>query len=266
MFLPPGCGGGSNSGRGRAKEGGEKLGYLRGGFRQLFEAVGAELHRLGVDVQLGATVDSVRLVDGRATGVSTSIGEIEADAVLYTGPLPGINRLVPADQQDPRWSQIGGLGVLCVVLELDRPMTDVYWTNVCDPAVPFGGIIEHTNMLPPSDYGDRRVVYLSRYFTHDEPIAQADPREEANRWIAVLGDKLPGFDPSHVLAVHPFTTPYAAPLVTLGHKARIPPMQSHIPGLLVSTTAQIYPQDRGMSEGVRTGQEAADATAAASTR
>jgi len=59
--------------------------------------------------------------------------------------------------------------------------------------------------------------------------------------------------------VHAFRTPYAAPLVTVGHLARIPPLRSHVDGLYVCTTAQIYPQDRGMSEGVRTGGEAAEA-------
>jgi hypothetical protein len=60
-----------------------------------------------------------------------------------------------------------------------------------------------------------------------------------------------------LLGVHPFKTNYAAPLVATGHLTRMPPVRSHVPGLYVSTTAQIYPQDRGMSEGVRTGRDAA---------
>ena len=123
--------------------------------------------------------------------------------------------------------------------------------------MPFGGIIEHTNLLPRSDYGDRHVAYLSRYFTADEPIAKTDPASEAQRWVDALIDRVPGIRPDDVLAVHPFRTPYAAPLVQLGHLGRIPPMRSHLSGLYVATTAQIYPQDRGMSEGVRMGQEAA---------
>jgi SAM-dependent methyltransferase len=135
-------------------------------------------------------------------------------------------------------------------------VSDVYWTNVCDPELPFGGVIEHTNLLPASDYGCH-VIYVSRYFTHDEPIADADPAEEAERWVKLLDDRWPGFSADDVLAVHPFRTPYAAPLVKVGHLARIPPVRSHLSGLYASTTAQIYPQDRGMSEGVRTGGEAA---------
>jgi protoporphyrinogen oxidase len=129
---------------------------------------------------------------------------------------------------------------------------------VCDPALPFGGVIEHTNLMPAADYGGRHVVYLGRYFTGDDPLAGADPTEEAARWVDAFRDRVPGAAAAEVLAVHPFRASYAAPLVQVGHLARIPPVRSHVEGLYVCTTAQIYPQDRGMSEGVRTGGDAAD--------
>jgi protoporphyrinogen oxidase len=248
---------------GARKGGGEKLGYLRGGFRQLFEALDRTLRRAGVQVATETAVSEIILNGDRVTGVETNAGTVDADAVLYTGPLPGLSRLVPEDRTDPRWGQVGGLGVICVILELARPISNVYWTNVCDPALPFGGIIEHTNFVPSADYGGRHIAYLSRYFTSDEPIAGSDPTEEAVRWVDALVDRVDGLRRQDVLAVHPFKTPYGAPLVSVGHLDRIPPLQSHLDGLWVSTTGQIYPQDRGMSEGVRTGTEAAAAIVAA---
>jgi len=184
---------------------------------------------------------------------------VESDAVVFAGALPGLPPLVPPEMADARWTAIGGLGVLCVVVEMAGPVSSIYWTNVCDRDLPFGGVIEHTNFVPASDYTGRHVVYVSRYFTADEPVARADPAEEAGHWIDALHERFPGFDNRRVLAVHPFRTPYAAPLVTVGHLGRISPLRSHIDGLYVCTTAQIYPQDRGMSEGVRMGGEAADA-------
>src|SRR5205807_2343188 len=124
------------------------------------------------------------VVDGRrAVGVQVAGEDVSADAVLFTGSLPALSPLVPDEHRDARWAEIGGLGVLCVILELRRPLTGVYWTNVCDAEMPFGGIIEHTNLVPAADYGGRHVVYLSRYFTADEPVARGDPTDEARRWI-----------------------------------------------------------------------------------
>jgi protoporphyrinogen oxidase len=239
--------------RGARKGAGEKLGYLRGGFRQIFDRLAERLDALGVDVLTSTRVGSVLTRDGRASGVSTNSGDVDADAVLFTGGLPGIGKLVPAEYVDQRWVDAEGMSVICSVIETDRPITDVYWTNVCDDGLGFGAIIEQTNLVPPSDYAGRHVTYLGRYFTKDEPIAQADPAAETDTWLDQLAATLPSFDRSSVLGVHPFRAPYAAPLVTLGYRARIPDMRTPLTGLYLATTAQIYPADRGMSEGVRMG-------------
>ena len=87
---------------------------------------------------------------------------------LFTGPLPQLPPLLPAELVDHRWSSARGVGAVCVVLALPYALTDQFWTNVCDPDVPFGGIIEHTNLVPARWYGGQHVVYLSRYFVEND--------------------------------------------------------------------------------------------------
>jgi protoporphyrinogen oxidase len=244
--------------RGARKGSGEKLGYLRGGFRQLFDGLSARLTTLGVDIRLNSRAGVVKTDGGQVVGVTGDGGDVETDVVLYTGALPAISRLVPAEHMDPKWVAAEGMGVVCSVIETDAPITDVYWTNVCDPALGFGAIIEQTNLVPPSDYGGRHVTYLGRYFTSAEQnIATTDAAALTDQWLDNLAAAYPRFDRSSVVAVHPFKTPYAAPLVTLGYSKRIPDLRAQLRGLYVATTAQIYPADRGMSEGIRLGSEAA---------
>jgi protoporphyrinogen oxidase len=243
--------------RGARKGAGEKLGYLRGGFRQVFDALDGKLRGAGVDVVTSTRVNAIENEGGRVRGLTTTTGDVDADAVLYTGGLPGLAPLVDGSFHDPRWLQAEGMSVLCSVIETDRPITDVYWTNVCDDSLGMGAIIAHTNLVPASDYGGRHVTYLGRYFTANEEIATADPAIRTDEWIAQLAATYPAFDASSVTAIHPFRAPYAAPLVTLGYRDRIPDLRAPLPGLYVATTAQIYPADRGMSEGVRMGGEAA---------
>ncbi|HVW81541.1 MAG TPA: NAD(P)/FAD-dependent oxidoreductase [Mycobacteriales bacterium] len=246
--------------RGARKGSGEKLGYLRGGFRQLFDALAMRLESLGVEIRTSSRATSLEAAGGAVTGVAGDGGDVETDTVLYTGALPGITRLVPAEHADPLWAGAQGMGVVCSVIETDRPITDVYWTNVCDPALGFGAIIEQTNLLSPADYGGRHVTYLGRYFTAAErDIAATDAAALTDEWLDNLAAAYPRFDRSSVQAVHPFKTPYAAPLVTLGYRKRIPPLHAPLEGLYVATTAQIYPADRGVSEGIRIGEEAAAA-------
>lgn len=252
--------------RGGARDSGrEHLGYLRGGFKQLFDALDSELRHCGVDVRTATVVTGIEVAGDHVRGVATSDGLLAADDVVYAGTLNGLPRLLAGEHHDPRWLDADSLGVLCVVLELRRPLSPLYWTNVCDPSLPFGGIIEHTNLMPKEDYDGRHIVYLSRYFTHDEPVASADPRAEAERWVDLLMEHVGGLRREDILAIHPFRAGYAAPLVKLGQLDRIPPVTGPVGGLYVTTTAQIYPQDRGMDEGVRAGYRTADVILTAST-
>jgi protoporphyrinogen oxidase len=240
---------------------GERLGYLRGGFRQLFDGLGAELSKLGASVCTDTGVERIAVDDGRIVGVVTDDGtEIEAPGVVYAGQLPNLAGLLPSEAIDSRMAGgAGRLGATCIILELTRPISDTYWTNVCIDDVPFGALIEHTNLVPAEDYGGRNIVYLGRYFTPDDPLAKADLGQTSKEWIEALAAHVPGFTSNSVVDVHPFRTPYAAPLISLGYRHRLLPVRSHIDGLFVATTAQIYPEDRGMNEGVRLADVAADA-------
>ena len=54
-----------------------------------------------------------------------------------------------------RAASIEYFAALCLLLELDRGFSPYYWTNVADRALPFVGLIEHTNFVEPARYGGR---------------------------------------------------------------------------------------------------------------
>ncbi|MBA3301835.1 MAG: FAD-dependent oxidoreductase [Thermoleophilaceae bacterium] len=227
---------------------GELLGYMPGGFHRLFGALEERLDREGADVRVDTRVESIDVEDGRVTGVTVAGTHEPADSVLFAGTLPVLRRLMETDIG----SDHEGLGVVCMVLELERQASPVYWLNVCDDDVPFGGVIEQTNFVPPERYGGRHVVYLSRYYTQEEEVAQGAADDLIPEWLEALGRVAPGFAGQAPLAVHVFRAPYAAPLVGLGYAQGIPPVIPGDPeGLALATTAQIYPEDRGMDNGVK---------------
>jgi len=243
--------------RGRGSR--ERFGYLRGGFRRLFDALEKELGGLGVTIILGTPVTGIATQNRRVVGIRTADATLDVDGVVFAGMLPRLGPLLADDVRDPGWDSVGALGALVVVLELDRRVTPTYWTNVCDETAPFAAIIEHTNLVPPGDYDGRHVMYLGRYFTLGEPIAVDDPEATATSWIEAFRARVPGAADATILERHVFRTPYAAPLVQIGHLTRLPSVTTDVSGLTLATTAQIYPQDRGMSEGVALGRRAAEA-------
>ena len=229
----------------------ERVGYLRGGFGRVFDALARDIEAHGGTIRTGAPVRRLLVDGGRVRGVEVGDEQIPADLVLYAGQLPRLRDLVEDEHRDDRWDA-SALGAVCMILQLRRPMTEVFWTNVCDDDLPFGGIIEHTNLVPASWYDGHHVAYVSRYFTASEQIADDDLDEVRELWVKALLATFPHLDADDVLHVDIFRTPYAAPLVSVPYLPQIPPMRSHLDGLVVATTAQIYPQDRGMDQGVRT--------------
>jgi protoporphyrinogen oxidase/SAM-dependent methyltransferase len=229
----------------------ERVGYLRGGFGRLLNALATDITDHGGTIRTGAPARHLVVEDGRVAGVQVGDEVLPSDLVVYGGQLPRLADLVDPEHCDDRWVQASGLGAVCMVLQLARPMTDVFWTNVCDDDLPFGGIIEHTNLVPPGWYSDRHVAYVSRYFTQAEAIAGADLDQVQEEWVAALLSTFTHLDRADIHHIDIFRTPYAAPLVSVPYLPQIPPMRSHLEGLVLATTAQVYPQDRGMDQGVR---------------
>ncbi|MEP0772868.1 MAG: NAD(P)/FAD-dependent oxidoreductase [Acidobacteriota bacterium] len=247
-------------GRSRSASGlGERLGYMRGGFGQLVDALAGRLGELGVTLHLASPV---RRLAPAAGGIRLTVRRQEFDfpLVLFTGSPEELLQVAgPTLPDDYRrlLAPLEGTAALCMVLELSRSLTPYYWLNIADAAFPFGGVIEHTNYIPAQRYGGRVIVYLSKYLF---PGAPAWTMRDSELWALYrpfLQLLNPAFDDSWVLARHVFRAAYAQPVVPPMYSRVIPPFATPWPGLYHCCMAQIYPEDRGQNYAVRAGQQAA---------
>jgi protoporphyrinogen oxidase len=250
----------------RSRGGGESLAYFRGGFAALAERLADEVCRLGGAVRVGTPATGLVLRDGHVVGVETDAGRLRADAVVATPALPIVAELVephaPAEYV-AQLRRIEYLANVCLVLELDRPLSSTYWLNVNDPGFPFVGVIEHTNFEPAAAYGGRHIVYVSKYLATSAPLYQMADADVVAFALPHLARMFPKFDPSWVAAAHVWRARYAQPVVVRNYSALIPPMETPIAGLYLSTMAQIYPEDRGTSYAIRDGRRVGRVVAAA---
>jgi len=226
----------------------QSLGYLRGGFQQLYDALVAEIRRLGGEARFGTAVTGVTPVaDGFR--VAFSGGEEVVQRVVSTLPTQLSTRLIPAlaGSFAERYGSVDSYGAHCAVLTLDRQLTDVYWLNVNDPGYPFLALVEHTNYMPPEDYGGRHIVYLGNYLPMSDPLYTACDEQVLERYYRALRKINPVFDPSWVTEYRIFKAPYAQPIVTVGYPDRVPPHTTPIANLYLANMSQVYPQDRGQN-------------------
>lgn len=247
----------------RDSGGGERLAYYRGGFAALADQLSEGIRAAGGEVRTGEAVEELIVEDGRVAGVRTASGPISADAVLATPALPIVADLVApyAPEYALGLRRIRYLANLCIVLELERKLSDTYWLNVNDPGFPFVGVIEHTNFEPASTYGGRHIVYLSKYLPADSELYEMPDDELLEFCLPHLQRMFPRFDRSWVLNHSVWRAPYAQPVVVPRYRELIPDTVTPLGGLYLCTMAQVYPEDRGTNYAIREGRRAASTIA-----
>lgn len=226
-----------------------ELGYLDGGFHQLYVALAAAVEAAGGTIRTGVAASGLRARPGGAIDVTLEGGEALAfERVVSTLPTPLTARLADLPESwRARHPAPAALGAHCLVLALDRPLTGTYWIGVNEPGFPFLAVVEHTAMVPPEAYGGRHLVYLGNYRRHDDPLFAMSTEAVLASFEAGLRRLNPAFERAWVREAWSFGAPFAQPVVTPGFARSIPGFDMPLPGLHLATMFQVYPYDRGQN-------------------
>ncbi len=202
----------------------------------------------------------MRVADGRVTGLVSRDGEEDFDRVIVTCSTPEFlgmaDGVLPAALRADL-EKFEYFGSVVAVLELKASVSPVYWTNVLDTEKPFLAVIEHTRMIPPSEYQGAHILYLARYLDTQDAFFRAPESEVLATYYKHLKDVCPAFDPALVEKAHVMRADYTQPLVTPGYGGRIPAIRLPVGGLYLANMTQIFPEDRGMSYSIGLGGKVA---------
>lgn len=237
----------------------EKLGYIEGSFNTIIDHLAAAAIMAGATLRTGTTPTNLSRRDDGTWDVTLDRDDapMNVDAVVATTPSSILTRLVP-ELPDAFRVQLNALdyeAAVVAILQLDRPLSDIYWLNVADPDLTFTAVIEQTNFIDPKTYGGKRFVYLSKYLEVDHPYFSLPDDELLERYIPDLKKINPAFDRSWIERSWVFRARAAQPLVTLDYGKKLPPHRTPLPNLYLANMSQIYPEDRGTNYAVRLGND-----------
>jgi len=244
----------------RSRNGAEQLAYYRGGFAALADRLAEDIHRRGGRIHTRTPVTRLAVSHGTCVGVFAGNEQLQADVVISTTALPIIAELVEPHVPSHyvlSLRRIKYLANLCLVLELDRSLSETYWLNVTDPTFPFVGVIEHTNFEPPQTYGGRHIVYLSKYLADSDTFFGLEDEKVLNYALPHLRRMFPTFAREWILDYHVWRARYSQPVVECNYSQMIPCSVSPLSSFYLATMAQIYPEDRGTNYAVREGKRIA---------
>lgn len=250
------------------RSGAEKLGYMRGGFGVLTDALAKSARQRGGRLLAGHTAMNIsREQSGQGRPLyrvscildNCSTVEIMADAVIATlssRQFASITTSLNLPEEYVRKVRLLRYkGDLCLILRLKRSLSPYYWTTVCDD-LPFVVVVEHTNLADAGRYGGH-VVYLSRYLDVTDSLWTRSDGEIFHYFTDGLAQMYPHFNIQDVIDWRLKRTRYAQPVICRGYSRQMPGLNTPDPGIKLAGMAQIYPEDRGMNYAIRLGYEAA---------
>lgn len=153
-------------------------------------------------------------------------------------------------------------GAVCAVVTMEESLTDTYWLNISED-VPFGALIEHTNFVPPEQYGGDHLMYVASYIqSREERLWQASDEEVRELWLEAIADLFPEFDRDSVTQFRLSRNPRVAPVYERGYLETVVPYDlgdavgNGVYYAGMASRAQ-YPE-RSLNGGVVAGFECAD--------
>ena len=243
-------------GSSRSKDGRENLIYFDGSFDELTNKIEDEILNYGSDIFKECKINEV--VENKEKNLlelrSNNGIVIETQKVIFT-TAPEITENVCKHAIDDITRQelrrIKYLGNVCMILFLNKSLSNFYWLNVNDPNFPFVGVIEHTNFDNTFKNNGSHVVYLSRYCKINDKYFKMSDSELLNVCKDSLKKMFPDFSEDSIKDYSVWRSNYSQPFMEVGYKCLIPKNELLKDKIFQISMANIYPEDRGTNYAVK---------------
>jgi len=222
--------------RGNSREkGGEKLGYLMGGFGQIIKELENRIKKLNGKIILNYGFNPSK----------SPFDKGDFNKIISSEVLPNVDYL----------------GAITAVFSSTQNLSKFYWHNVADPKSPFVVMIQHTNLVPSTEYQDKEVYYLGTYLPQNHRYFSTEDKIIWQEFFAYLKKIIPEFDQKQISEKYVFKFETAQHIVTGNYKTKFNPSKSpfdkgDLNSIIINVNfANIYPEDRGINFGVREGEK-----------
>ena len=81
------------------------------------------------------------------------------------------------DEESRKMKDLKYTSAKTLLIYSKKQLTPFYWINIGDTEIPFGGIIEHTNMINSEKYNGTHIIYISNYMDKSDKLYQLDAEQ-----------------------------------------------------------------------------------------
>lgn len=239
-----------------------RLGTFQGGFQAFMDRLAEQVRKVGGTIHLQTPVERIEPLISGGLSLRLAGEQRDFDQCLVTTSPALLARLTPGLPEPFLQGLLGlkSMGAVVMVLALKHRLSEQghYWHNLPKAAgFPFLSLVEHTNFVPPEQFGGDHIVYCGDYLDPAHEYFRLTKDELLLRFLPALPRFNPAFRPDWIKEAWLFRTPYAQPVPPVNHSKSIPDLQTPIIGLWLASMSQVYPWDRGTNFAVEIARKAA---------
>jgi protoporphyrinogen oxidase len=232
----------------------EMFGYVPGGYKRIIEAFKEKLIAEGVTIKTSAIATEIAATaDGRAQVAFTNGAVEEFDKIISTLPS-GLSAklcygLSGAEVQ--KLNDINYLGVICVAVMLDKPISQFYVTNITDSWVPFTGVIEMSALVDKKYFNNNNLVYLPKYVNPTDPLFNYSDEEIKKFFISNFKKMYPWLTDDNLKFVGVARAKHVITVLTKDYSINLPPVTTSIPNVYIVNTSYILDGTLNVNETIK---------------
>ena len=233
----------------------EMFGYVPGGYKKVIEMFKQKLLAEGVIVKTNYPAKEVRSSSSGRPSIDFGNGTPqEFDEVIVTLPSGIAAKLCKglADDEIRKLNEVEYLGVICLAVLLDKPISPFYITNITDTRFPFTGVIEMSALVDKTKYLDgKSLVYLPKYVTSDDPLFNQPDDEIRSYFLDNFKKMYPWLTDDNIKFAGVAKAKHVITVAKLNYSEVLPEIKTSMPGVSIINTSHIKDGTLNVNETVR---------------
>ena len=232
----------------------EMFGYVPGGYKNVIAAFKQKLLQQGVVIRTSCVAKEIRNAEnGKPVIYFNDDTHEQFDEVIITLPSGIAAQLCKSltEKEQQKLKDVEYLGVLCVAVLLDKPISPFYVTNITDSSVPFTGIIEMSALVDRKYFGGHSLVYLPKYVSPDDLLFSQPDSEIKDYFLTHFKKMYPWLTDNNIRFAGVARAKHVITVAKLNYSDNLPGVRTSMPGVSIINTSHIKDGTLNVNETIR---------------